>query len=284
MLLLRSGFLLLTLGALVSKSSAQAETGERQCLTQRAQCANDTKVGNVTAMRGSCQKCFHTCLPLVRKKHDEPFYNWNYCLDRCVEHDCVGSRTADGELVTEKFRCKVYGRQCWSHFQNKENKSQVIKSCGACAKVCNFRSFMHDQRYCESRCSAVGLPCGANDTTITSKTNNGSKAEDSNTQANLKGNEKLWKWLRPVLSTVATIISIVIVVVLMLYFQRKKAAAPGTIYPNSSLSHPIEQEYDDERWANVNGSTGATETFDQGVPRSSSSVSKFFSNLRRFRT
>ncbi len=274
-----SAFILLTSVALATNSSVQEDTEAARCSALRVQCVKDSSARNSTAMRDSCQKCYHTCFPLVRKKHDEPFDNWNQCLTLCIDHDCIGNDTANGVPVTVDFQCKVYGRWCWTDFEGNQENDLVNKSCGTCAKVCDFASVRRDRGYCENRCMKRGFACASNNsTTITSPTPK-PKPKDRNATSQSNGNVKTWEWLGPVLGAVATIIGAVITVVWVRDFRHTRPAAPDTIDPDPSPLPPIEQGYD-EGWPVPYGSTGVAELFEQGVQRPSSGLSNFFSRRR----
>ncbi len=156
MALLRSAFLLLTLVAFSTRSSGQAVTKAARCRAQQVQCAIHTKEGNTTAMRDSCQQCYYTCRSVSEKQDIEPQINWNYCLNACVDHDCIGDNTRNGVAVTAEYQCKVYKRWCWAAYTfNTQRHDLVNISCGTCAKVCDYPSFVKDRKYCESRNTMV---------------------------------------------------------------------------------------------------------------------------------
>ncbi len=155
----RSGILLLTFIALITKSAAQVDTETALCRKQRDQCERDAKEKNPLAMRESCQACYLNCKPLVKKPHDRAHGNFVYCLHKCEERDCIGRETSNGVPVADQFRCHVYHRRC--HVDERVN-SPIKKSCGTCAQVCFFPFVRHNRDFCEGRCSFRNVSCEAN--------------------------------------------------------------------------------------------------------------------------
>jgi len=153
----RSRFLLLILAVFVAKSSANNETPVAICRAQHARCFAHASAENATAMRDSCQKCYHACNKL---SGEEAKKNSRDCLNVCTAHDCIGTATENGVTVSQEYRCKVYGR--WRYFNDKfksDRHDLVKKNCGLCAEACNNSSIREDRGYCESRCAKRQFSC-----------------------------------------------------------------------------------------------------------------------------
>ena len=173
---LRSVFLLLTLVALVQNIFAQTEREAGFCRDQRTQCESKAKENRTTAILDPCQKCYLFCKPLEKKSTGEELTNSDYCLDTCVSHDCIRHETKNGVRVTDEFRCLVYKRKCEQDASlRSQRKDLVKKSCGTCAKACNFPFFRPDRNYCQEQCSRRNFSCALKSGEINHKPKNPSK-------------------------------------------------------------------------------------------------------------